>query len=200
MTFWSFLYFGSGWRLISGKFLIKRLLHVTVSHVIIDWKCHRWSNASGGDYLLVCTRRTMSGLLPNSASISAISAACNWNPIYNYEQCDIISTLSNMALLPSKSNSSFTWCCSSSVRALPPYRSWEVKIICPPFMRCPLWYHTSPGNPVRLFLPPPSLSEGYRPDETLAFFWQNGRQYLWNAWVRRDYLGILDSLCSLHLA
>ena len=30
-----------------------------------------------------------------------------------------------MALLPSKSNSSFTWCCSSSVRAVPPYRSWK---------------------------------------------------------------------------
>ena len=110
----------------------------------------------------------MSGLLPNSASISAISAACNWKPIYNYEQCNGISTLSNMALLPSKSNSSFTWCCSSSVRALPPYRSWEVKIVYPPFMICPFWHHTSPGNPVRLFLPPPSLSEGYRPGETLA--------------------------------
>ena len=26
---------------------------------------------------------------------------------------------------------------------------------------------TSPGNPVRLFLPPPSLSDGYRPAENL---------------------------------
>ena len=200
MTFWSFLYFGSGWRLTSEKFLIKRLSHVTVSHVILDWKCQRCSNAWGGDYLLVCTRRTMSGLLPSSASISAISAACIWKHTYIYEQCDGISTLSNIALLPSKSNSSFTWCCSSSVRALPPYRSWEVKIIYPPFMLCPLWYHTSPGSPVRLFLPPPSLSEGYRPSETLAFLWQHDRQYLWNASVRRDYLGILDSLYSLRLA
>ena len=166
MTFWSFLYFGSGWRLISGKFLIKRLLHVRTSNVILNWKSQRWSNAWGWDNLLVCTRRTMSGLLPNSASISAISAACSWKYIYIYEHCNGISTLSNMALLPSKSNSSFTWCCSSSVRALPPYRSWEVKIIYPPYMPCPLRYHTSPGNPVRLFLPPPSLSDGYRPGET----------------------------------
>ena len=50
-------------------------------------------------------------------------------PTAIYPQVRVCTTLSNMALLPSKSNSSFTWCCSSSVRAVPPYRSWEEKNI-----------------------------------------------------------------------
>ena len=112
-------------------------------------------------HLFVWTSRTMSGLFPSSASISAISAA--WVSTYQHNNQSINQstlgfrfvfnvdwiTLSNMALLPSKSNSSFTWCCSSSVRAVPPYRSWKKK------------------NTVNVLLP-----KGTPPEKKKTFFFQ----------------------------